>query len=68
MEGIGLWFVSIGSPGLVEDAADDGRMGMLFAWCGLKPCELFANGLRFNGSPREAIDGNLPCDKAVLIS
>ena len=58
MEGVWVWVVSIGSPGLVEDAADDGRIGILFARCGLKPCELPAKGLLFNGSPREAIDGS----------
>ena len=56
MGGVWFWLVSIGSPGLVTGAADDGSIGMLFAMCGLNPCELFPNGLLFNGSPTDAIE------------
>lgn len=56
MGGVLLWLVSIGSPGLAPDAADDGKIGILFAICGLNPWELFAKGLLFNGSPTEAIE------------
>lgn len=52
--------MSIGSPGLFEDAADEGKMGMLLERWELKLWELLANGLLFNGSPKEAIE------KAVL--
>ena len=56
MGGVWFWLVSIGSPVLVTDAADDGRIGMLFARCGLNPWELFMKGLLFNGSPTDAIE------------
>jgi hypothetical protein len=64
MGGVWFWLVSIGSPVLVADAADDGRIGMLFARCWLNPWELFMKGLLFNGSPTDAIesDGALNCN------
>ena len=49
-------------------AAEDGRIGMLFARCGLKPCELFAKGLRFNGSPTEAIELCGLCKTPVIVA
>jgi hypothetical protein len=67
MGGVWFWLVSIGSPGLVAGAADDGSIGMLFARCGLNPCALFPNGLLFNGSPTEAIEICVWCKTPVIV-
>jgi hypothetical protein len=47
--------VSIGSPGLVCVAADEGKIGMLLAKGELKP-EAPRNGLLLRGGPTEAIE------------
>ena len=41
---------------------------MLFARCGLKPCELFAKGLLFNGSPTEAIELCVLCKTPGIVA
>lgn len=54
----GFGDVSIGSPGCTV-AAEEGRIGMVFARCGWKAGDEFEKGLLASGSPTEAIGGRM---------